>query len=610
VDAAVTAARIALATAANTGSNAREVFYAARLMVENANESCASSCSAVSLLVKRAAGVQDIYYAASAARACGCSLELSASQVDAVSTPLQQAVLEPYCYAVLTAPYAGIAVDAEAVVQQLSQLMGSDGIFKVSQSSADGSLQGTRLAVDTLVSVSKEAEATRLRIVAENLIQLLPTDEDENQVDPTLLGPITTLLKEKLPIGSARLLAIANALIGYASEGTLDAVYRALASLRAVNTYKTAPIFLMLTTTSFISGQEFTIEAAVLDVFSDTVKTVSLEIKSILDAAGDEKLASVPGSLSETGLHLFSMPALPAGVYKAKAAAVVEGRAKPVILEAFYVCTAGLSVSAVSIGIGESKELTMTDMNDISYPNQLDDTFIARSANFDVVHVAFKVVSAVTPQQVFACLTHLDTNLQTFFLAKPVGSGASYVQYAVAISTADESEAFLYRSGTYNLSLIVADAAVISSEQWSVGQMYIELGTQPRKEYPLYARALLHDSDTTLLPLPEIMHKFREPARRAPVTVSLVFTVLCLLPLGLLGMSIIALRPDLKRFDLAGALFAMSFGAFLMLFALYWLFVPLYSTLAYLLPLSILTFITGQRALSTVASKPKKTKQE
>ncbi len=47
----------------------------------------------------------------------------------------------------------------------------------------------------------------------------------------------------------------------------------------------------------------------------------------------------------------------------------------------------------------------------------------------------------------------------------------------------------------------------------------------------LYSKPLLHESDTTLKPLAEIHHQFRQPEQRAPFIVSLVFTALVFVPL-------------------------------------------------------------------------------
>lgn len=55
-----------------------------------------------------------------------------------------------------------------------------------------------------------------------------------------------------------------------------------------------------------------------------------------------------------------------------------------------------------------------------------------------------------------------------------------------------------------------------------------------KKELPLFATSLLHESDTTRSALPEIHHQFRVPDRRAPKLFALVFTaVQVVLLLGL-----------------------------------------------------------------------------
>jgi oligosaccharyltransferase complex subunit delta (ribophorin II) len=127
--------------------------------------------------------------------------------------------------------------------------------------------------------------------------------------------------------------------------------------------------------------------------------------------------------------------------------------------------------------------------------------------------------------------------------------------------------------------------------------------------WPLYSRALLHDSDTTLTALPEKHHTFRPPHRRAPAVVSLVFTALVLAPL--VAFAAVLLRLSSK--SSAGtsssssasssgltpwrAAYLVCIAAVLALFGLYWLRLTMAVALQVLAPLAIVTAVVGRRAL-------------
>jgi oligosaccharyltransferase complex subunit delta (ribophorin II) len=125
--------------------------------------------------------------------------------------------------------------------------------------------------------------------------------------------------------------------------------------------------------------------------------------------------------------------------------------------------------------------------------------------------------------------------------------------------------------------------------------------------WPLYSRALLHDSDTTLTALPEKHHTFRPPHRRAPTVVSLVFTALVLAPL--VAFAALLQRLSSKSKSSASstgsssgltpwrAAYLVCIAAVLALFGLYWLRLTMAVALQVLAPLAIVTAAVGRQAL-------------
>ena len=100
------------------------------------------------------------------------------------------------------------------------------------------------------------------------------------------------------------------------------------------------------------------------------------------------------------------------------------------------------------------------------------------------------------------------------------------------------------QSGKYAVDLLVGDASITTPVAWRVANLAVtfqplEDGSQPPSPGPTLAQQ-------AYLPKPEIQHRFREPAPRPPVVVSVVAAGLALAPLGLLVYLLSAVGGNLK----------------------------------------------------------------
>lgn len=129
--------------------------------------------------------------------------------------------------------------------------------------------------------------------------------------------------------------------------------------------------------------------------------------------------------------------------------------------------------------------------------------------------------------------------------------------------------------------------------------------TKPRN-WPLYSRALLHESDVTLEALPEKHHTFREPEPRPPVGVSLLFTAMVVGILVGLVSTLGRGGADLSRLpkDHYGRVWCGAYQVCMLLFALlfmaYWVTLTMGYTLQALAVLSLVTTCTGRKALQAL----------
>lgn len=128
---------------------------------------------------------------------------------------------------------------------------------------------------------------------------------------------------------------------------------------------------------------------------------------------------------------------------------------------------------------------------------------------------------AVTAHQAFLRFTHADEKVDTYFVL----TADKKKTHSIFLQFTSLSKKFGYKSGTYKLQLILGDPTFAKSIVWDLGELDLLLASAPPPTpSPLYAKHLLHESDTTLKALPEIKHVMREQDPRPPIAVSLAFT--------------------------------------------------------------------------------------
>jgi hypothetical protein len=210
-----------------------------------------------------------------------------------------------------------------------------------------------------------------------------------------------------------------------------------------------------------------------------------------------------------------------------------------------------------------------------AYPAKLD-KIVSLETN-QVMEITLRVTSGganFCPEQaVFAlrpeaAMSHAAVEYQ-------VPSSCSETEVRVTITNSPKfAEDLKYQSGTYEIVFIASDDKMSNPTQWKLGSVKLSVSPPPEKKHePLFTHSLLHESDTTLKPLPEIHHQFREPDRRAPWIISLAFTSL---QVGLLVSLLVGLLAQgfnpvkiFKSFRLM--FFAFTLTGIEALFFWYWL---------------------------------------
>jgi hypothetical protein len=152
-----------------------------------------------------------------------------------------------------------------------------------------------------------------------------------------------------------------------------------------------------------------------------------------------------------------------------------------------------------------------------------------------VLEVSFKVLSgatAICPDHAAVVLAANGQDLQF-----PMNCSPETQELHYSITNTLQLSQKLDFSPSVELLFIVSDEKMQQGVQHAFGALTVAPFAKPvKKELPLFAESLLHESDTTQKALPEIHHQFREPDRRAPKLFAFIFSGVQLVWLmGLLG---------------------------------------------------------------------------
>jgi oligosaccharyltransferase complex subunit delta (ribophorin II) len=260
-----------------------------------------------------------------------------------------------------------------------------------------------------------------------------------------------------------------------------------------------------------------------------------------------------------------------------------------------------VKVGASEIGIGDSDSSSSVKKQFIVFPNKLDQVLSVDAQQKIVLKISLldeESDKPITVHQSFVRLNNKETNEEIIFVAEQDTTKAYKFDMDVGARSAD----FNSKSGLYSIDLIVGDSSISNSFKWHVADIQIkfsgDLATRKDTEESNHFKKVR-------APLPEIIHKFREPESRPPRFFSDLFSLLCAVPLLVLLLLWAKLRVNISNFPCS--LFALGFhlglGAILGLFAIFWLKLDMFETVRYLIPIALITFLCGNRLLRSIASK-------
>lgn len=495
---------------------------------------------------------------------------------------------------------------AEAL-SKLRNLIFVDGELNFPLSDASGTLSKLHLILELLVTLKEDTDAKPIASeLFEKLLPMIPGGDGDVLSDPTLVYLLSKLSGKKIKIEKSALNSVAEELINLKFSEDPASLFGAYKSLDIIRTYKAAPYHGQLTSRTFSSENDMALEVDVVDVLGKKMTVDEVEIIS-LKAFGKDSFVTQNMKVNGPKATISSQELSP-GRYNVNIAATLGEKQTTAKFQSVVVVTETVNVGSVSVGVSDSKQLP-SDVTFVSQQNSLSGLSASAIAQ-EVVHVTFKVAGAKKdqikrPHQAFVRFTHSQSSISHVFPASKVSDGHSY-EFHATIAVGDETETFDFRSGDYLVSILVADATVVKPIEWVVGSIELKFPNRPVVNLPLYAKSLLHTSDTTLQALPEIEHQMRPPAKRASNFMAGSFTLLTIIPLlAFIGFNL-SLKPNFAKLtSLSSIIFVVLMGSILSLYYGYWLSLDgfsFYETIKYLCIIFPITILVGKYSLSSIAT--------
>ncbi|XP_030029149.2 dolichyl-diphosphooligosaccharide--protein glycosyltransferase subunit 2 [Manduca sexta] len=253
-----------------------------------------------------------------------------------------------------------------------------------------------------------------------------------------------------------------------------------------------------------------------------------------------------------------------------------------------------IQVGSVEVGIGDVDGTTSPKITTVTYPNKLSE--VLQADHLQKVSLKFSVRDKynkpVLVQQAFVRVGSAQApDHETIFVAEPDNTKA----YKVELNVGSIAKHLNHMSGSYSLTMYLGDSAVSNPIAWPVGDVQFNFG----KDANALGEVLSKPRKSYSGALPEISHVFRSPEARPARLVSDVFACACAAPLLLLLVLWARLRINFAHFPFtpSALIFHLALGGSLGLYAVLWLQLSMFEAMRYLLPLALITFLSGHRLL-------------
>lgn len=473
-----------------------------------------------------------------------------------------------------------------------------------------GSLLRARQILDTLAELSRTnpAVSALTNDIYEKAFQLVPNGNHDVFTDVTILAGLSKLSEnEKVKLSPTNLAESSDALLALRHSEDPYTLHQAIEASTLLSRNKKSPVYIEVQSSKFQvdSPSTHTLEYTAKNILGKELKIESIEVLFVKTVGKDQSFLQNE-NIEGNRIDLSSLQ-LTAGRYHVSISVGIKNKPTRIPIQSYFIVTESAQIVEVNAAITSSAQVTTSDWTGVTTQNSFHGDGNAAAGH--VFHVNFQVTSSTgkskirKPHQSIVRLTEEVSGQSVYFVASK-NTGDSQHEYTLAVPLVDEVEKFAYTSGTWIITILIADTTYTTPLEFVVGSVDLKFPSKPTPTYPLYAKALLHTSDITLKALPEIEHQMRPPAKRASDFMAAVFTAIVLVPLVVFVGYIISLKPNLARFNsLSTVAFLVAMIALIGLYLSYWFAidgVTFYKTIQYLCILFPVIIFLGSYALSSV----------
>lgn len=404
---------------------------------------------------------------------------------------------------------------------------------------------------------------------------------------------VTNIFKKPIPLDSEQAVKFATYFLNRRSVQSAKGAHVLIEALKTLNSAgKSTPVCIQLVGNGQLDSDNPVLNVAVLDLLGNPIIPPPQNIYGKILLKKDnsvlaEKVQLTPKSSDKSIFAAQLSNYKPTrGIYS-----VVINADDTFTQTMFFKVLGRVKVHSLEIGVAEADTSSSVKKQSVTYPQTLPGTLKADNTQKILLKTVLtdeSTTKVITVHQAFVLMFNVETEEEIIFVAEQDSNKAYKFDMDVGSHGAD----FRYKSGNYELHLIIGDSSISNSFNWHVANVELKFPQEMETSIKLPIRNTL----------PEIEHMFRPPEKRPPRFVSDVFTGLCLTPLVLLLIFWGKLGMNLSNFtfELSTLGFHSGFGGILALFAVFWVNLNMFQTLRLLIPIAVFTFICGNRLLRRI----------
>ncbi|BFZ21356.1 hypothetical protein BsWGS_24394 [Bradybaena similaris] len=563
------------------------------------------ACKVISKVID-GSNVASIYHAATAASALGnCKIEVPELKKTLTDAIKDDAAVQDVVFAYLALKNLGLPVDDGAVSKSLLAALKTDdspqshGYAFLAASELTGDVSKFVDNIEDVIAQADEVDDKYLQFEGGLFVTSLVVDGAYRLAEKTKKAPA---------VAQDKVLKFTNYFLSRKHVHQLKSAYHFLSVIKVLTTNKFhVPVAVSLASPVAVTQAEPSVKVHVTDLLGGSLGEMTVTAESARHLGDDAVVLSkkqfTPVASDKSLFELNFLEAKPAKGFYKLTINVVPKKADAKLIgitgaEVEVKVTTKVSVENVEIGVADKDQATAAKTTRLVYPSKA--ASVLEADHHQKIVMKFQLKDKTTGQlltahQTFIRLTNLNTKEEIIFINEADNTLTNKFDLDVGAS----SKEFDSSSGKYSMELIVGDAVIENPFSWhltDVSLTFPESGETKADKQSQYAKK------------PEIKHKFNEPEKRPPATVSLAFTALVLLPLLILLILWIRIGVNISNFplSLSAVGFHICLGAIFALYYCYWIQLNMFQTLRWLGIIAIPTFIFGNRLLSALASKSAK----